>query len=259
MSLAAMQQAFLSGLVDPEDGACSVLPASGQEGFAIYRNAYRTVMVEALADTFSRTLAYAGEDSFRAAATHHVIAAPPSSWSLDHAGLGFDATCTEIFSDNPEVAELAALEWAMHEIFVCPDVTAFDANAFGEATAAFGENDWASLQLDLVPLRAVPCRFDLLDWWKHADGAPALLPTPGTAIVWREGERPVFKLIDRQQAAMLGHAGHGMVFGEFCEELIARMPEEEAIPLAAAYLQGWLAHRWIAGISLQKASEGVPV
>ena len=256
MSLAAMQQAFLDGLTDPEGGPCPVLPDSSHGGFAIYRNAYHTVMVEAICDNFPRTLAYAGEESFRAAATHHVIASPPSSWSLDHEGCDFDATCEEVFADNAEVAELAALEWAMHEVFVSADIEALGGAGFAAATASFGDSDWSALQLRLVPSRILPCRFDLLGWWKDADTVPVRLPSPAAAIVWREEERPVFIQIDAAQAAMLDNVDNGLTLGGLCASLTDRMPEEKAIPLAATYLQDWIAHGWIAGVALDPAVEG---
>jgi len=110
--LARRQQEFLAALLDEE----APLPAGWQvrhaRGLAIYRNNYRGGLIDTLRDTYPRTEVLAGEAAFARAAAHHCITHPPSSWTLDQVGAGFSATCAELFRDDPDVAELAALEWA---------------------------------------------------------------------------------------------------------------------------------------------------
>ena len=249
MSLAAMQEMFLDGLADPEERDSLVLADTASAGYAIYRNAYRTVLVDALKETFPRTLAYTGDEPFQAAAAHHLIQTPPSSWSLDHAGRGFDAVLAELFAENPEVAELAALEWAMHTMFVAADVGSLNVSGFAQATATFVESDWATMQLRMIPLATVACRYDLLSWWKDADTSPQRLDTPMHASVWREDERPVFIAIDESEAQALAMIRQGASFGTLCERLLQTLPEAEAVPLAGTYLQNWLHRGWLAGVT----------
>src|SRR3546814_3597676 len=89
---------------------------------SVYRGNYRSALVEAMRSTYERTEKWVGEAAFRRAAAHHLIAHPPSSWTIDDAGAGFDRTCAELFANDPEVAELAWLEWTMLEAFTAPDV-----------------------------------------------------------------------------------------------------------------------------------------
>ena len=110
--LARRQQEFLAALLDEE----APLPAGWQvrhaRGLAIYRNNYRGGLIDTLRDTYPRTEVLAGEAAFARAAAHHCITHPPSSWTLDQVGAGFSATCAELFRDDPDVAELAALREA---------------------------------------------------------------------------------------------------------------------------------------------------
>ena len=111
MSLAASQAAFMAQVLDEEATLPPAWNATQSEGMAVYRNNYRSSVVEALRSTFERTARWVGEGAFRQAAAHHIIMHPPASWTLDEAGSGFDLTCAELFANDPEVTELAWLEW----------------------------------------------------------------------------------------------------------------------------------------------------
>ena len=81
-TLAQMQEAMLSNILDED------LPLPGHwnkrhaAGLAIYRNNYRSALIDALRSTFERTERLVREESFARAAAHHLIAKPPSSWTL---------------------------------------------------------------------------------------------------------------------------------------------------------------------------------
>ncbi len=249
MTLADLQQAFLGDLAasDKEDAIpSSVAPG---EGFAIYRNAYRTTLIDALKETFPRTLAYAGDDPFQAAAAHHLIQNPPASWSLDHLGSGFAETLAGLFAHNREVADLAALEWAMHEIFVSADTSPLSPQEFAQKTQAFCEDDWEHLELSLVPFATVTVSHDVLAWWRTPDAAPAVLPTSRTAIVWREEEQPVFIMVEHREAQALEMVRGGMNFGELCGHFAGEVADEDIAPVVAGYLQAWLQRGWIQAVS----------
>jgi hypothetical protein len=82
ISLAERQYQFMASLLaedaDPLETSSSKLGA----GLAIYRNNYRTTLIEALMDTFKRTARWIGDDVFHQAAAHHVIVNPPVAGRL---------------------------------------------------------------------------------------------------------------------------------------------------------------------------------
>lgn len=236
----------MAAILDEE----AALPADWTErhgaGLAIYRNNYRTSLVEALAATFERTHLWVGEDSFRRAAAHHLILNPPTSWTLDDAGDGFDQTLADLFAGDPEVPELGKLEWAMHRAFVAPDARSLSAADFAAETASFGDSDWAGLVFEISPaLQMIEVRHDVGSLW-NALGAedfvePDLsLPDPHAMLVWRENLRPMFRLVDAPDAEALALARAGKPFGDICALLAERFGPDEGVARAGNSLGQWL-------------------
>lgn len=223
-------------------------------GLDIYRNNYRSALVEAIAATFERTQRWVGEESFRRAAAHHLILNPPTSWTIDDAGEGFDTTLAELFAGDPEVAELAALEWAMHRAFVAADCACLTATDFSAQTADFGEDDWARLMFEFQPaLGMIDVRQDVGTLWNAlgADKASApeiALAEAQTLLVWREDLRPAFRLVSALDGEALALALAGETFGDICSLLAERLGPDEGIARAGHLLGQWLQDRLITAL-----------
>lgn len=258
MSLAASQAAFMAQVLDEVTASPANWSPRHAAGMAVYRNNYRSSLVEALRSTYERTARWVAEDPFERAAAHHVITHPPSSWTLDEAGRGFDVTCAELFASDPEVAELAWLEWSMLDVFTARDVQPLNAAGFGEATAGFAEEDWGAMRLGFVPGLAMrEVRHDLLALWnalgsEEFERTENTLPQPRTCIVWREGERPVFVLADPAEGAALAAMIGGASYEDACAILAQGAASDEEVQQAAmragAMLGRWLNDGLIAGV-----------
>lgn len=249
--LAQRQDAFLGAILDDAAALPPGWDAERAPGLAIYRNNYRTALVEALRATFERTERLVGEAAFHRAAAHHCIMHPPSSWTLDRAGAGFPETCAELFARDPDVAELAALEWAMHEAFTARDTAPLTHTQFAETCAGFAEDAWDGLQLVLMPdIRCLPAHHDLVRLWSSlgTDDAEADLAALGSAhcaVVWRAGERPVFVLRPAWEGEALVGFRAGASFGAVCAAMIDTLGEEAAVAEAGAMLARWVGEGWI--------------
>lgn len=260
MTLAASQADFMAHVLD-EDRA---LPDGWSErhaaGLAIYRNNYRSSLVEALRSTYERTAAYVGDDAFRQAAAHHLITHPPKSWTLDHAGDGFADTLRELFTSDPEVAELGWLEAAMQRAFVAADAASLNAAGFAEATALFGEEDWSGMQLAFLPGTAlalvahdIPALWRAIDPEGESPSQADRLDAPMHLLVWREGLKPVFRLIDRPEGEAMCALLSGASYGDACAMLVEQLGEEAAIVQAGAMLGRWLHDGLIESVSSPSA------
>lgn len=255
MRLGALQQSFI-GHVLAEDAPVPSgwEDARLQAGLAIYRNGYRARMIEALGEVFPRTRQWVGGESFERAAAHHLILHPPAHWSLDRAGEGFAATLTTLFHNDPEVPELALLEWDMHLAFVAADKTAIDAAGFVAATSDFGEQDWTQVRLALSPSLTVrPVKSRVVAIWRslaEAQGPPAelFLESLARLVVWREGTRPVFRIATALEGRCLEQVGRGVSFGDLCASLAENRPGAEAAAEAGAMLGRWLRDGLIVGL-----------
>jgi len=258
-TLADRQAAFMRAILD--DGAS--LPSgwgnSQAAGMAVYRGNYRSALMDSLANTFERTQRYVGEAAFKQAGAHHAITHPPSGWTIDEAGAGFDATCAELFGDNPEVAELAWLEWAMLDVSTGPDNEPLAPAGFGAATAEFGDEDWMGLQLEFQSRAAARLtNHNLTALWNALEEDDLArpdprLPEPQGCIVWREGERPTFILVDQANSQAFAAMQGGASYGEVIALLAGEEPSEEAVQDAAmragSFLGNWLQESLVIGLN----------
>jgi len=221
-------------------------------GMSVYRGNYRSALMSALEDTYERTARYVGEGPFQRVAVHHAMSHPPSGWTIEEAGEGFEATCAELFGNNPEVAELAWLEWAMLQLSSAPDHEPMTAQDFAEASSGFGDAEWMGLTVQFRPRgQARVVRANLTSLWnaleEGADQVPAepLLPAARGCIVSREGERPTFQMVDpadvRAFVAMQDGAAYGDLIGLLAGEGADAEAVQNAAMQAGQMLGGWLA------------------
>lgn len=249
-ALAEVQADFIAQLLDdelPPPAGWSPRMAAGLE---IYRNNYRTALVEALRDSFARTARWVGEEAFERAAAHHLVLHPPTSWTLDRAGQGFDRTVAELFLVDPEVGELAWAEWAMLTAFGARDAAPLSAIEFAAQSAGFDEDCWEDLQLHFMP--GVATRLitqDLPAIWRQLEAAPGTEPfapantplaAPLACHIYREGEQPVFVTAPAHESAALAAMLGGESFGAMCETLAEQLGPDSAAPEAGAMLGRWL-------------------
>jgi hypothetical protein len=258
-TLADRQAAFMRALLD--EGA-PLLEGWGNRqaaGMGVYRGNYRGALMTALEATYERTARYVGEAPFKRAGAHHLIAHPPGSWTIDDAGAGFDQTCAELFTDNPEVAELAWLEWAMQLAATAPDIAPMDAGGFAEATAGFDDAQWMGLRLNFLPrATARETETDLKALWNaltdEGQEMPVpCLPEPAGVLIWREGERPTFLMVDADTARAFAAMQGGASYGEAIMLLAGDDPDDGAVQDAAMragqMLGLWLNEGIIAGLT----------
>ncbi|MEO1489193.1 MAG: hypothetical protein AAFR88_07135, partial [Pseudomonadota bacterium] len=181
----------------------------------------------------------------------------PSHWTIDAVGEGFDTTCAELFRDNPEVAELAWLEWAMLDLATAPDAAPIGAEDFSEATAPFGDEDWMALTVTMMPRAAARIvEHDLDALWRSLseEGTAAdLQPGQHGCIAWREGERPTFLMVEPDSARAFSAMQSGANYGEVIALLAGEEPDDEAIQDAAmragGFLGQWLQQGMLAGLN----------
>lgn len=231
-----MREALLAGDGDPA--------APPDPGLLIYRSAYRARLLGALEESYERTRQWAGEDAFEAAACHHIILNPPVSWTLDDYGAGFGETLSGLFAQDPEVGELAWLEWHMSRAFAAPDCAVLDPDALLSGPMADG--DWEGMQLEFVTnfaMRKVHTACTAL-WQALKEGAASpdamLLPEPTTLIVWRKDFCPHFRQLDDAEAAALAALVAGTPFGEVCAALAEGAGPEAAVSQIGSWLGQWV-------------------
>ena len=250
--LAKRQQAFLAAILDDAAPMPQAWGNSQAAGMDVYRGNYRSALMDVLADTFERTRRYVGQQPFRQVSMHHIITHPPAGWTIDEAGEGFAQTCAELFRDNPEAGELAWLEWALRLLATAPDSAPLTAQDFAAASADFGDEEWSNLRLGFAPrATARLVGHDLEALWRAlgeegGEMPQVVLPAPQCCLVWREGERPTFKLVEADHDAAFAAMAGGASYAEVIALLIGEDPEpsaeaiQQAAMRAGAMLGVWL-------------------
>lgn len=244
--LAQLQRTFLASMLDEAAPMPDEWDARREAGLTVYRNAYRARLVDVLRATFERTERLVGEDAFRQAAVHHLISHQPTSWTIDMTGAGFADTCSELFAADPDVGEIAWLEWSMQQAFTAADCEPLTITKFADATAHFTEQEWEALRLEFLPgiaLRKVTHELSVL--WNTLDGSSPVtavrrLIAPAYALVWREAERPVFNVICEQEGRALSVLVNGGTFGEMCAKLADGVATSETALVVGTMLRSWL-------------------
>lgn len=218
---------------------------SATQRLGIYHHAYRARLAEALADTFARTALYAGSDSFSVWATDFVEQSPPDSRSLNGYGEGFPAFLQQRFPHNPELFELAQLDWDLRSRFDMADTSALNSTLAGKLPP----ESWLQTEDTLHPtvlLRTIQTNVAAL--WQALDANDEVPPAqaldePLGMVVWRLDQQPHFHTVSMAQWTFMRHlaAGHSL--------LSASNAISASHPLSANTLGRWfqdaLAQGWL--------------
>lgn len=245
MTLLALQRQFRDWLVTGEEGAAEAI--GGGAGPFVYQNNYRTALVASLAETFQRLALWLGDEAFESAAARYIDARPPSSWTLDGYGEHFPDFVDKLWPDDPEVAEVARIDWLVGQVFVGPDAAALRPEALAVA-------DWETALIRVVPsLLVLPIATNADAIWRAlaAGESPpgAEIAQDGSAIlVWRQGLEPVFRRVEPYERDVLGWSAAGEGFAAICERLAATLGEEAAVTTAGTMLGRWLGEELVAEV-----------
>lgn len=212
MTLLAQQRAFIAEISGDDDTA----PSS--PGMAIYRNAYRARLFDALAVNFEKTRCWVGEDAFAAAAAHYILAYPSANWTLDAFGREFPDLLADLFVDDGEVAELAWLEWQMQQAFAAHDRPELDAGKLAEA--GLTGDEWAGLRFTMAA--GFASRSVVHDvgtfWYRQSPGTAVSLADQPELIVWRKAFQPHFRLLETSEWRALASLVSGAPLGACAQD-----------------------------------------
>jgi hypothetical protein len=247
MSLLARQRELRDHILGVA-GAPSGLSARAAPGLAVYHHAYRTQLVACVRDTYERTWAWLGDTAFDTAALRHVETHPPRSWTLADYAADFPGSLRRDYPSDPEVAELAWLDWALRRAFDGPDAEPIAAEALASV-------DWDAAVLQFAPTLTISeattnCA---AIWTALAEGEtpPAVerLPRPGGLRVWRAGLSPQYRTVEAFELQALELALEGVNFGRLCEVMAEGEDSDHAAERLGGLLIAWLQDGLVSKVS----------
>jgi hypothetical protein len=247
MILMELQRDFRAWLVTASSEAAERL--GGDEavvGLNVYQNNYRTQLVGCLEEAFPQVRMWLGEEVFLSAAITHIDRHPPKAWTLDVYAGEFGDTLSMLFPDNPDVHELAWIEYALAEAFVAPDAEPLRLDAIATI-------DWDSARLRLAPsFRSHVATTNAESVWSalweaRTPAQSEMLVEAGGLIVWRRGFTSCLRQVDALECEALIHLQQNGSFAALCEMLVERLGDTDGIARAGALLAQWLGGELIVG------------
>jgi hypothetical protein len=236
------QRHVLRGDAAIEDAvkATPAVPASTR--LAVYSNAYRIRLADALAANMPRLKELLGPEEFGAIAAAYVDAHPSQFASIRWFGDRLAHVLEQSHSSQPWLAELARWEWALATSF-----DAADAPTVGvECLAAVAPGDWGELRLKFHPsVQYLELATNAQALFKalaeeEAPPQPAILEHPQPWLLWRQDLKTQYRSLDPAETAALLVMRSGGTFGEMCE-VLCEWHDADEVPLAAAgMLKRWI-------------------
>jgi hypothetical protein len=259
MRLADLQRELQHDLLgEPSTIAAAIVdapPLPAEARLGIYRNAYRSRLIEALDDTYPVLHQLLGDETFEGLGNLFVAAHPSQHRSIRWYGrelADFLSTCAP-FDEQPVLAEVARFEWTLSEVFDSADATPVDRASLMCVDA----EAWATLTFRFHPsLRRTTFGWNTVAVWKAMSAetdppAPEPSAEPVEWLLWRRSLENYFRSIDAAESAALGAAARGATFEEICAVLSAQLPEEEVPLRAATLVAGWAESGLIVGVAPQ--------
>jgi hypothetical protein len=216
------------------------------ERVEIYADMYLWRLVDALREDYPKLATLLGDERFYALAEAYVREHPPAHHDLSRLGVNL-AAFLRAHPDpgRPDLADLAALEWARSEVFFEAEVVP----ARQDALAALSPAEFLAARLRLVPaLRVLAVEHDAVGRWRALEhGEPIPPPAPGihAIAVWRRVFEVFHTALELDEATALEGAAAGDPLSRVCAAFVGR---EDAAAAAFAAIASWFAEAWIATV-----------
>jgi hypothetical protein len=254
MSLVAVQHAFQDYVLHGTDGIADRIEpgrlADYQRRLAIYYDAYRLRLVEALGTDFDALVTVMGKEGFQHACRAYVEATPSMFRNVRWYGGNLAAFLRETppWREQPWLADIAHFEWTLTLAFDAADAP----HVRFEDLAALPGDAWCTLGFRLHPSAStIELRANAPAIRKAVDaGTPA--PEPKLAdeavtwLIWRKDLSVHFRSLSAPEGCALRSAREGSSFPAICEGLCEWVAPEEAAGTGAGWLRTWVDDQLIA-------------
>ena len=256
VELAELQKAFLASMRAAADNVAAnkimsaLAPgryATPEIGLAIYQNAYGARLREVLENDYPQLGKYLGDDLWGQLCAGYISAYPSNVRSLRDFGASlprFLAT-SEPFSNNPQIAELAAFERRLLDCFDAADAPL----ATWQSLLTTPPEQWPNLCPQFHPSAYLHhAQWNTVEIWralkaepKDSDnGPPELCAARADWLLWRDCEQVTrFRSLGTDEAQAYAHFCAGGNFASVCEVLQERHQAEAVPGVALGLLQSW--------------------
>jgi hypothetical protein len=225
---------------------------SAEQRVDIYANMYFYRLLDVLKEDFPATLRVLGGDDFHNLATGYLLEYPPTEPSVHHCGSHLAAFLRNhsLGKKASYIADLAALERAVVEVFHGPDAVVLEA----EELRAIAPEKWPALRMRAHPaVQILQFEYRVADLlqaveedreWKPADAGQV------EVIVWRRDSRVFYRELEKVEQRAIAAARNGVGFANICELVAADSdPTRDPVEELNRLLARWLADGILTGAS----------
>jgi hypothetical protein len=217
---------------------------------AVYSNAYRARLAEALEANMPYVRELLGDEEFGQVARRYIDAHPSQYASIRWFGDRLAHELESSHAPQPWIAELARWEWALAASFDAQDAATIGV----EALASVAPGDWGELRLEFHPaVQVLTLRTNAQALFKALSETqpapePTILESPQPWLLWRQDLKTQYRSLEPDETAALEVVRGGGGFGDMCEAL-CEWHEPDAVPLiAAGMLKRWIVETLLTGL-----------
>ena len=240
---ASFQRRVLEGDATFEDRIAPPPNGSAERRIAIYADAYRIRLCDALASTFPVLRKLLGELAFFEIANAYVAARPSTYRSIRWYGDALPELLRTTRSQQPWLADLAEWEWTLAAAFDSADVAPLAATELSGAPV----EEWPRLRFAFHPsVRSLRMRTNapqLFMSLSREERAPAPAAAPETFwLISRRALTPRYREMAASEAAAFDTLLQGGTFESMCTTLVAHTSDGTAHAMAlhaARLLRTW--------------------
>jgi len=242
--LARLQRGFQRHVLEGDPRFERQVPGTAQvparRRLAIYRNAYKARLIEALRDDYPGVCALAGETAFERLARAYVEAYPSRFFNLRWYGGDFASFVKTFLRRRGHLlAEMARFEWELNLAFDAADAACVTI----EDIAHVPPESWPRMRFSLHPsARLIYLHYNvpaLTSALQNDNPRPAARRSRTAVcwLIWRQDLTCRFRSLARDEAQALAALLRGACFSEICGELRDHKGPAER---AAGLLKGWV-------------------
>ena len=238
----SMMQWLLTEDGDIETKVVGTEKVSSEIRLAIYANAYRYRLIDALSDNYPSVHTLLGDEDFYNDGIKYLAAYPSHHFSIRYFGNQLETFLSEHHQETAVLAEMARFEWALRAAFDAEDKASLGLKALQE----IAPESWAELGFILHPSVA---RLDL-EWnvpqlWAAIENETGQIPFeqaeyPIAWLVWRKELKTYYRSLDVDEAWALDAGMKGHNFSEICAGVCEWVDEAYAPERVAGFISQWL-------------------
>ena len=246
--LVHLQKQFQSFLIHSDDAIqqniIGTKKVSIETRLAIYANAYRLRLCDALAVTYPILKEYVGDEAFEELSLAYINQYPSCYRSIRWFGdqLAMFINQHPQYCQYPYLSELAQVEWTMTMVFDAADAASLSIADIG----AIPPDAWEDMRFQMHPsILRLQLKWNVIAIWqalsdKQTPVEPKESATAVTWIFWRNNLEDQFCQLSEEEALAIDMILSGATFGELCEKLCEWIEEENAPMHAASFLKSWI-------------------